>query len=194
MMKIELEELIGILCYKGWGFRMRKRFETDNKYVISVVLGNEELECEIDDVKGLKALAFDVVNFNSHNFDICDIDDSLRSLFNICVNTKHDIEINGADDFEYKYNFRYSDAIWIVEIEVDGVVYIVPYNNETLIDAINIKILSPYTSILKYNDVEILVDSELGTLTYKVKIGYKFITFGDLDSTKKFIENNVKGE
>lgn len=194
MIKRELEELIGILCYKGWGFRMRKRFETDNKYVINVVLGSEELECEVDDEKGLKALAFDVVNFNRDEFEVCNINGQLGSLFNICVDTKHDIEVNSADDFEYKYNFRNSDAKWVIEIEVDGIVYIVPYDNETLIDAINIKILSPYTSILKYNNVEILADSELGTVTYKVKIGHQFIAFDDLDSTKKFIENNVKGE
>lgn len=195
MFKKELEELIGILCFKGWGFRMRKRFETDNKYVINVVLGNEELECEVDDEKGLKALAFDVVNFNSHNFYVCDIDGPLGSLFNICVDTKHDIEINSADDFEYKYNFRNSDAKWIVEIEVDGIVYIVPYDNEELINAINVKLMPPIAHTVKHNGVEILVESDAcGVIVYKLRIGYKFVAFDNLDSAKKFIENNVKGE
>ena len=130
MIKRELEELIGILCYNGWGFGMRKRAESDDKYVIGVVLGNEELECEVDDEKGLKALAFDIVNFNRDEFEVCDITGPLGSLFNICVNTKHDIEVSSADDFEYKYNFRISDAKWIVEIEADGIFYIVPYDNE----------------------------------------------------------------
>lgn len=195
MMKRELEELIGILCYKGWGFRMRKRFETDNKYVINVVLGNEELECEVNDEKGLKALAFDVVNFNRDEFEVCEITGPLGSLFNICVDTKHDIEVNSADDFEYKYNFRNSDAKWIVEIEVDGIVYIVPYDNEELINTINIRLI-PHkkASIIKYNGINILANSELGIMTYKLRIGYKFVAFGSLDSAKKFIENNVKGE
>ena len=193
-MKRELEELIGILCYKGWGFRMRKRAESDDKYVISVVLGSEELECEVDDEKGLKALAFDVVNFNRDEFEVCNIDGPLGSLFSNCVNTKYDIEVSGADDFEYKYNFRNSDAKWIVEIEVDGVVYIVPYDNEEVIDAINSRLISKHPTIVKYNGVEILVDSEIGTVTYKVRIGCKFIAFSSLDDTKKFIENNVKGE
>lgn len=195
MMKRELEELIGILCYKGWGFGMRKRFETDNKYVINVILGNEELECEVDDEKGLKALAFDIVNFNSHNFDICNIDNSLGRLFNICVRNKHDIEVTGADDFEYKYNFRNSDAQWVIEIEIDNIVYIVPYNNEELINAINVKLVPPITHIVKHNGVEILVESDAcGVVVYKLKIGYKFVAFDNLDSAKKFIENNVKGE
>lgn len=195
MIKRELEELIGILCFKGWGFRMRKRFETDNKYVINVVLGNEELECEVDDEKGLKALAFDVVNFSSHNFYVCDIDGPLGSLFNICVDTKHDIEVNSADDFEYKYNFRNSDAKWIVEIEVDGIVYIVPYDNEKLINAINVKLMPPTAHTVKHNGVEILVESDAcGVIVYKLRIGYKFVAFDNLDSAKKFIENNVKGE
>lgn len=195
MMKRELEELIGILCYKGFGFIMRRRFETDNKYVISVVLGNEELECEVNDEKGLKALAFDVVNFNRDEFEVCNIDGPLGSLFNICVDTKHDIEVNSADDFEYKYNFRNSDAKWIVEIEVDGVVYIVPYDNEELINTINIRLI-PHekASIIKYNGINILANSESGVMTYKLRIGYKFVAFESLDSAKKFIENNVKGE
>ena len=80
MIKRELEDLIGILCYKRWSFRMNK---VDDKYVISVVLGSEELECEVDDEKGLKALAFDVVNFNRDEFEVCNIDGPLGSLFNI---------------------------------------------------------------------------------------------------------------
>ena len=195
MIKRELEELIGILCYKGWGFRMRKRFETDNKYVINVVIGSEELECDVNDSKGLKALAFDVVNFNRDEFEVCEITGPLGSLFNNCVITKHDIEIMGADDFEYQYNFTNSDAKWIVEIEVDGIVYIVPYDNDELINAINVKLMPPTASIIKYNGVEILVESDAcGVIVYKLRIGYKFIAFDDLDSAKKFIENNVKGE
>lgn len=199
MMKRELEELIGILCYKGWGFRMRKRFETDNKYVINVVLGSEELECEVDDEKGLKALAFDVVNFNRDEFEVCNIDGRLGSLFNICVDTKHDIEVNSADDFEYKYNFRNNDAKWIVEIEVDNIVYIVPYDNaydnEKLISTINVKLMPPTAHTVKHNGVEILVESDAcGMIVYKLRIGYKFVAFDNLDSAKKFIENNVKGE
>ena len=194
-MKRELEELIGILCYKGWGFRMLKRVESDNKYVICVVLGSEILECEVNDEKGLKALAFDVVNFNRDEFEVCEITGPLGSLFNICVYTKHDIEVMGADDFEYQYNFTNSDAKWIVEIEVDGIVYIVPYDNEELINAINVKLVPPTASIIKYNGVEILVESDAcGVIVYKLRIGYKFIAFDDLDSAKKFIENNVKGE
>lgn len=195
MIKRELEELIGILCFKGWGFRMRKRFETDNKYVINVVLGSEELECEVDDEKGLKALAFDVVNFNRDEFEVCNIDGPLGSLFNICVDTKHDIEVNSADDFEYKYNFRNSDAKWVIEIEVDGIVYITPYDNEELIGAINVKLMPPTAHTVKYNGVEILVESDAcGMIVYKLRIGYKFVAFDNLDSAKKFIENNVKGE
>ena len=194
-MKRELEELIGILCYKGWGFRMLKRVESDNKYVIGVVLGNEELECDVNDSKGLKALAFDVVNFNRDEFEVCEITGPLGSLFSNCVIAEHDIEVMGADDFEYQYNFTNSDAKWIVEIEVDGVVYIVPYDNEELINAINVKLVPPTASIIKYNGVEILVESDAcGVIVYKLRIGYKFIAFDDLDSAKKFIENNVKGE
>ena len=192
MMKRELEELIGILCYKGWGFRMSKK---DDKYIIGVAVGSEELECEVDDEKGLKALAFDIVNFNRDEFEICEITGPLGSLFNICVDTKHDIEVMGADDFEYQYNFTNSDAKWIVEIEVDGIVYIMPYYNEKLIDAINVKLMPPTAYTVKHNGVEILVESDAcGMIVYKLRIGYKFIAFGDLDSTKKFIENNVKGE
>ena len=195
MMKRELEELIGILCYKGWGFRMRKRFETDNKYVINVILGSEELECEVDDEKGLKALAFDVVNFNRDEYEVCEITGKLGRLFNICVNTKHDIEVTSADDFEYKYNFRNNDAKWVIEIEVDGVVYIASYYNEELINAINVELMPPTASIIKHNGVEILVESDAcGMIVYKLKIGYKFVAFDNLDSAKKFIENNVKGE
>ena len=192
-MKRELEEFIGILCYKGWGFRMRKRFETDNKYVINVILGSEELECEVDDEKGLKALAFDVVNFNRDEFEVCEITGPLGSLFNNCVIAKHDIEVMGADDFEHMYNFRNSNAKWVIEIDLKDAIYLVPYDKEELIDAINSR-LTKHPSILKYNGVEILVDSEVGTVTYKVRIGCKFIAFDDLDSAKKFIENNVKGE
>lgn len=191
--KRELEELIGILCYKGWGFRMLKRVESDNKYVINVVLGNEILECEVDDEKGLKALAFDVVNFNRDEFEICEITGPLGSLFSNCVIAKHDIEIMGADEFEYQYNFTNSDAKWIVEIEVDGIVYIVPYYNDRLIDVINVKLVPPTASIIKYNGVEILVESDAcGVIVYKLRIGYKFVAFDNLDSAKKFIENNVK--
>lgn len=195
MIKRELEELIGILCYKGWGFRMRKRFEIDNKYVIGVVLGNEELECEVNDEKGLKALAFDVVNFNRDEYEVCDITGQLGILFFNCVRTRHDIEVSSADDFEYKYNFRNSDAKWIVEIEVDGIVYIVPYDNEELINAINVKLMPPIAHTVKHNGVEILVESDAcGVIVYKLRIGYKFVAFDNLDSAKKFIENNVKGE
>lgn len=191
MMKRELEELIGILCYKGWGFRMLKRVESDNKYVIGVVLGNEILECDVDDEKGLKALAFDVVNFNRDEFEVCEITGPLGSLFNNCVIAEHDIEVMGVDDFEYMYNFRNSDAKWVIQIELKDAVYIVPYDNEEVIDAINSR-LTKHPSIVKYNGVEILVDSEVGTVTYKVRIGCKFIAFSSLDDTKKFIENNVK--
>ena len=101
----------------------------------------------------------------------------------------------GADDFEYQYNFTNSDAKWIVEIEVDGIVYIVPYDNEELINAINVKLVPPTASIIKYNGVEILVESDAcGVIIYKLRIGYKFVAFDNLDSAKKFIENNVKGE
>lgn len=192
MMKRELEELIGILCYKGWGFRMLKRVESDNKYVIGVVLGNEILECEVDDEKGLKALAFDVVNFNRDEFEVCEITGPLGSLFNNCVIAEHDIEVMGADDFEYMYNFRNSDAKWVIQIELKDAVYLVPYDNEEVIDAMNSRLISKHPTILKYNGVEILVDSELGAVTYKVRIGCKFIAFSSLDDTKKFIENNVK--
>ena len=191
MMKRELEELIGILCYKGWGFRMSKK---DDKYVIGVVLVNEELECEVDDEKGLKALAFDIVNFNRDEFEVCEITGPLGSLFNNCVIAKHDIEVMGADDFEYQYNFRNSDAKWVIQIDLKDIVYIVPYDNEKLIDAMNSRLISKHSTILKYNDVEILVDSEIGAITYKVRIGCKFIAFSSLEETKKFIENNVKGE
>lgn len=193
MMKRELEELIGILCFKGWGFSMRTR--EDNKYVINVILGSKELECEIDDEKGLKALAFDVVNFNRNEYEVCDITGQLGILFFNCVRMRHDIEVNDADDFENKYNFRNSDAKWIIEIEVDGVVYIVPYDNEELIGAINVKLQPPTAYTEKHNGVEILVESDAcGMIVYKLRIGYKFVAFDNLDSAKKFIENNVKGE
>ena len=194
MFKKELAELIGILCYKGWGFRMRKRAESDDKYVISVVLGNEELECEVNDEKGLKALAFDVVNFNRDEFEVCEITGPLGSLFSNCVNTKHDIEVYDINEFDYRYNFRGSDAKWIIQIDMSDTTYIIPYDNEELIESMNIRLVSPFTSIIKHNGIEILADSEVGTLTYKVRIGYKFVAFDDLDSAKKFIENNVKGE
>lgn len=195
MMKRELEELIGILCYKGWGFRMQKR--EYNRYVINVALGSEEFECDVNDEKGLKALAFDVVNFNRDEYEVCEITGKLGRLFNICVNTRHDIEVNGADDFEYKYNFRNSDAKWVIEIEIDDIVYIVPYDNEELINAINVKLklISITDNIVKHNGVEILVESDAcGMIVYKLRIGYKFVAFDNLDSAKKFIENNVKGE
>lgn len=192
MIKRELEDLIGILCYKRWSFRMNK---VDDKYIIGVVLGSEELECDVNDSKGLKALAFDVVNFNRDEFEVCNIDGALGSLFNICVDTKLDIEVNSADDFEYKYNFRNSDAKWIVEIEVDGIVYITPYDDEELINAINVKLMPPIAHTVKHNGVEILVESDAcGVIVYKLRIGYKFVAFDDLNSAKKFIENNVKGE
>ena len=146
MMKRELEELIGILCYKGWGFRMSKK---DDKYVIGVVLVNEELECEVDDEKGLKALAFDIVNFNRDEFEVCEITGPLGSLFNNCVIAKHDIEVMGADDFEYQYNFRNSDAKWVIQIDLKDIVYIVPYDNEKLIDAMNSRLISKHSTILK---------------------------------------------
>ena len=193
MIKRELEELIGILCYKRWSFRMNK---ADDKYIIGVVLGSEEIECDVNDSKGLKALAFDVVNFNRDEFEVCNIDGPLGSLFNICVDTKHDIEVNSADDFEYKYNFTYSkECEWIVQINVDDVVYIMPYDNEELINAINVKLMPPIAHTVKHNGVEILVESDAcGTIVYKLRIGYKFVAFDNLDSAKKFIENNVKGE
>lgn len=195
MIKRELEELIGILCYKGWGFEMRKRFETDNKYVINVVLGSEELECDVNDSKGLKALAFDVVNFNRDEFEVCNIDGALGSLFNICVDTKHDIEVMSADDFNYKYNFTYSkECEWIVQINVDGVVYIMPYDNEKLIDVINIKLMPEEVGKLSHNGVEIYVNYISGVPTYNVKIGYVLMAFDNIRDAKKFIENNVKGE
>lgn len=194
MFKKELEELIGILCYKGWGFRMRKRAESDDKYVIGVVLGNEELECDVNDEKGLKALAFDIVNFNRDEFEVCEITGPLGSLFSNCVNTKHDIEVYDVNEFDYRYNFRGSDVCWIIQIDMSDTTYIIPYDNEELIESINIRLVSPFTSIIKHNGIEILADSEVGTLTYKVRIGYKFVAFDNLDSAKKFIENNVKGE
>ncbi len=193
MFKKELAELIGILCYKGWGFRMRKRFESDDKYVISMILGSEELECEVDDEKGLKALAFDVINFNRDEYEVCDITGQLGILFFNCVRTRYDIEVNDADDFENKYNFRNLDAKWIIEIEVDGVVYMVPYDNEELIKAINVKLAPPIAYTEKHNGVEILVESDAcGVIVYKLRIGYKFVAFDNLDSAKKFIENLSK--
>ena len=191
MIKRELEELIGILYFKGWGFRMSKK---DDKYTIGVVLGNEELECDVSDSKGLKALAFDVVNFNSHNFDVCNIDGPLGSLFSICVNTKHDIEVMGTDDFEYKYNFRNSDAIWVIEIKVDGIVYIVPYDNEKLIDVINVKLMPKDVSKLSHMGIEIHVNYISGVPTYLVRAGYIPMAFDNISDVKKFIEGNLKKE
>lgn len=74
-------------------------------------------------------------------------------------------------------------------------VYIVPYDNEELIHVINIRLI-PHekASIINYNGINILANSESGVMTYKLRIGYKFVAFNDLDSAKKFIENNVKGE
>lgn len=193
--KRELEELIGILCYKGWGFRMLKRVESDNKYVIGVVLGNEILECEVDDEKSLKALAFDIVNFNRDEFEVCEITGPLGSLFSICVNTEHDIEVMSADDFNYKYNFTYSkECEWIVQINVDDIVYIIPYDNEKLIDVINIKLMPEEVGKLSHNGVEIYVNYISGVPTYNVKIGYVPIAFDNISDVKKFIENNMKKE
>ena len=192
MIKRELEELIGILCYKRWSFRMNK---ADDKYVIGVVLGSEEIECDVNDSKGLKALAFDVVNFNRDEFEICNIDGALGSLFSICVNTKHDIEVMSADDFNYKYNFTYSkECEWIVQINVDDIVYIIPYDNEKLIDVINIKLMPEEVGQLSHNGVEIYVNYISGVPTYNIKIGYVLMAFDNIRDAKKFIENNVKGE
>lgn len=192
MIKRELEELIGILCYKRWSFRMNK---VDDKYIIGVVLGSEELECDVNDSKGLKALAFDVVNFNRDEFEVCNIDGALGSLFSICVNIKHDIEVMSADDFNYKYNFTYSkECEWIVQINVDDIVYIIPYDNEKLIDVINIKLMPEEVGQLSHNGVEIYVNYISGVPTYNVKIGYVTMAFDSIRDTKKFIENNVKGE
>lgn len=70
-----------------------------------------------------------------------------------------------------------------------------PYDNEELISTINVKLLPPTASIIKHNGIEILVESDAcGTIVYKLRIGYKFVAFDNLDSAKKFIENNVKGE
>lgn len=192
MIKRELEDLIGILCYKRWSFRMNK---VDDKYIIGVVLGSEELECDVNDSKGLKALAFDVVNFNRDEFEVCNIDGALGSLFNICVNTKHDIEVMSADDFDYKYNFTYSkECEWIAQINVDDIVYIIPCDNEKLIDVINIKLMPEEVGKLSHNGVEIYVNYISGVPTYNVKIGYVTMAFDNIRDTKKFIENNVKGE
>lgn len=192
MIKRELEELIGILCYKRWGFRMNK---VDDKYIIGVVLGSEELECDVNDSKGLKALAFDVVNLNRDDFDVCNIDGPLGSLFSICVNTKHDIEVMGAGDFNYKYNFTYSkECDWIIQIEVDGVVYFMSYDNEKLINVINVKLMPEEVGQLSHNGVEIYVNYISGVLTYNVKVGYVTAAFDNINDAKKFIENNVKGE
>ena len=191
-MKKELKELIGILNYKEWGFRMYKKLS--NEYVIGVILGSEELECSVYDEKGLKALMFDVVNFNKDEYVINNISDRLEEFLNVCIDTKSDLEIMSVGDFEYRYDFECKDG-WVIRVVIENDVYIVPYKNTDLITSLIFRLASPYTSVIEYNDGNrIIVDSEFNVLRFKVEFGGKFIVFDNVEYAKKFIDNNMKGE
>ena len=191
-MKKELKELIGILNYKEWGFRMYKKLS--NEYVIGVILGNEELECSVYDEKGLKALMFDVVNFDKDEYIINNISDRLEEFLNVCIDTKSELEIMNVGDFEYRYDFECEDG-WVIRVVIENDVYIVPYKNTDLITSLIFRLASPYTSVIEYNDGNrIIVDSEFNVLRFKVEFGGKFIVFDNVEYAKKFIDNNMKGE
>ena len=190
-MKKELKELIGILNYKEWGFRMYKKLS--NEYVIGVILGSEELECSVYDEKGLKALMFDVVNFDKDEYIINNISDRLEEFLNICIDTKNEVEIMSVGDFDYRYDFDCYDD-WVIRVVIENDVYIVPYKNTDLITSLIFRLASPYTSDIEYNGNRIIVDSEFNVLRFKVEVGGKFIIFDNVDYAKKFIDNNMRGE
>ena len=190
-MKKELKELIGILNYKEWGFRMYKKLS--NEYVIGVILGSEELECSVYDEKGLKALMFDIVNFDKDEYIINNISDRLEEFLNVCIDTKSELEIMSVGDFEYRYDFDCKDG-WVIRVVIENDVYIVPYKNTDLITSLIFRLASPYTSDIEYNGNRIIVDSEFNVLRFKVEVGGKFIIFDNVDYAKKFIDNNMRGE
>lgn len=189
-MKKELKELIGILNYKEWGFRMYNKL---NEYVIGVILGNEELECNVYDEKGLKALMFDVVNFNKDEYVINNITDRLEEFLNICIDTKNDLEIMGVGDFDYRYDFECYDD-WVIRVVIENDVYIVPYKNTDLITSLIFRLASPYTSDIEYKGNRIIADSEFNVLRFKVEVRGRFIVFDNIEYAKKFIDNNMRGE
>ena len=191
-MKKELKELIGILNYKEWGFRMYDKTST-NEYVIGVILGNEELECNVNDEKGLKALMFDVVNFNKDEYNVNNITDTLEEFLNICIDTKSELEIMSVGDFDYRYDFECKDG-WVIRVVIENDVYIVPYKNTDLITSLIFRLASPYTSDIEYKGNRIIVDSEFNVLRFKVEVGCRFIIFDNVEYAKKFIDNNMKGE
>ena len=191
-MKKELKELIGILNYKEWGFRMYKKPST-NEYIIGVILGNEELESNVNDEKGIKALMFDVVNFNKDEYVINNISDTLEEFLDICINTKIDLEIMSVGDFDYRYDFECEDD-WVIRVVIENDVYIVPYKNTDLITSLIFRLASPYTSDIEYKGNRIIADSEFCVLRFKVEFGGKYIIFDNIEYAKKFIDNNMKGE
>ena len=190
-MKKELKELIGILNYKEWGFRMYKKLSTE--YVIGVILGSEELECSVNDEKGLKALMFDVVNFDKDEYVINNISDALEEFLDICINTKNDLEIMSVGDFDYRYDFDCKDG-WVIRVVIENDVYIVPYKNTDLITSLIFRLATPYTSDIEYKGNRIIADSEFCVLRFKVEFGGKYIIFDNIEYAKKFIDNNMKGE
>lgn len=190
-MKKELKELIGILNYKEWGFRMYKKLT--NEYVIGIILGNEELECSVYDEKGLKALMFDVVNFNKDEYNVNNISDALEEFLDICISTKNEVEIMSLSDFDYRYDFE-CKYDWVIRVVIENDVYIVPYKNTDLITSLIFRLATPYTSDIEYKGNRIIADSEFGVLRFKVEVGCRFIIFDNIDYAKKFIDNNMRGE
>ena len=190
-MKKELKELIGILNYKEWGFRMYKKLS--NEYVIGVILGNEELECNVYDEKGLKALMFDIVNFDKDEYVINNISDALEEFLDICINTKNDLEIMSVGDFDYRYDFDCKDG-WVIRVVIENDVYIIQSGNTEFISSLIFRLTSPYTSDIEYNGHTIIADSEFGVLRFKVEIRDRFVVFDNIEYAKKFIDNNMKGE
>lgn len=192
-MKKELKELIGILNYKEWGFRMYKKL-IPNEYVIGIILGNEELECNVYDEKGLKALMFDVINFNKDEYNINIITDRFEEFLNICINTNTEVEFMNISDFDYRYNFECECVDWVIRVVIENDVYIIPSGNTEFISSLIFRLTSPYTSDIKYNGHTIIADSEFGVLRFKVEIRDRFVVFDNIEYAKKFIDNNMKGE
>ena len=192
MMSNELERVIGILCFKRWCFRMYKR--EDDKYIISVILGNEELESEVDDKKGLLALAFEIVDFHKEEYETCNINGELGRLFNICVDTKHEIEILHESAYYDKYDCSPAqESEWIVNIEIDERVYNIPYDNEKLIGAINYRLMPKEGEIITtYNGHNIYIDYILNVPMYAITYKDAYMMFDNIKDAKAFMNANYR--